>query len=170
MDSLSYGQHWVRRRRRMLPILLLIWWQAPGVRAEPLEQPAEKQPIPAASNLPPLHSAFTKSASLLGDTNLLNPLLEDTRTEKEKSYQMLYDLARTQWSEKKLDLASRNFVALLRGDAPEEIKRPALIELALLSQENNELSKAQQLFAQYLKRYPEDVNMPEILLREGMLF
>ena len=57
-----------------------------------------------------------------------------------------------------------------KGEAPDEIKRASLIELALLSQENNQLAKAQQLFAQYLKRYPEDANMPEILLRQGLLY
>lgn len=117
-----------------------------------------------------IHPAFVKTGGLIASTNLSTPVHDDPRTEQEKEYQMLYNLARTQRSQRNVGLATKNFAALLQGDAPEEIKRDSLIELALLSQENNELAKAQQLFAQYLKRYPEDANMPEILLRQGILY
>lgn len=129
-----------------------------------------KSPTTVTNERALIHPAFVKTGELIASTNLNTAVHDDPRTEKEKEYQMLYNLARTQRSQRNVGLATKNFVALLQGDAPEEIKRDSLVELALLYQENNELAKAQQLFAQYLKRYPEDANMPEILLRQGILY
>jgi tetratricopeptide (TPR) repeat protein len=45
-----------------------------------------------------------------------------------------------------------------------------LLELALMAEEQNDLTKAQQVFAQYLQRWPTDPSGPEILLRQGLLY
>jgi tetratricopeptide (TPR) repeat protein len=169
--SLIQGKssRWTREKLRFLFSCVCLLW-ATVVGAEEHAPAKEALQTVSTNDRALIHPAFIKTGALIASTNLATSVHNDSRTEQEKEYQMLYDLARTQRSQRNVDMATRNFVALLQGEAPEEIKRASLIELALLSQENNELAKAQQLFAQYLKRYPEDANMPEILLRQGLLY
>ncbi len=61
-------------------------------------------------------------------------------------------------------------VSLLDDASPNSIKQSALLELALAAQDENDLSKAQQIFAQFLNRWPDDPRVPEILLSQGRLF
>jgi tetratricopeptide (TPR) repeat protein len=66
--------------------------------------------------------------------------------------------------------AARGLVAILLANAPEEIHRTALLELALLAQQENQPLKAQQIFSQYVRRFAEDASVPEVLLRQGLLY
>lgn len=66
--------------------------------------------------------------------------------------------------------AAALLIGILESDAPEEIKRPALFELALVAQQEGQLGRAQQIFSQYVKRYHDDPAVPEILLRQGILY
>ncbi|MEW6159219.1 MAG: tetratricopeptide repeat protein, partial [Verrucomicrobiota bacterium] len=61
-------------------------------------------------------------------------------------------------------------IPLLEGQAPDEIKRPALFELGLAAHQGKQLSKAQQIFSLYVSRYPEDPTVPEVLLRQGVIY
>jgi tetratricopeptide (TPR) repeat protein len=67
-------------------------------------------------------------------------------------------------------LAMQTLVNVLQTNAPPEFKRKALFELALATQDNNEFVKAQQVYSQYLQRYPDDSQAPEVLLRQGLLY
>ncbi len=67
-------------------------------------------------------------------------------------------------------MATLTLIALLETNAPAELQRQALFELALVTQDANQPLKAQQIFAQYLSRYPEDPSAPEVLLRQGLLY
>jgi tetratricopeptide (TPR) repeat protein len=87
-----------------------------------------------------------------------------------REFQTQLDLARRQRYEKSIPLATRTLVMLLETNAPSELKRQALFELALVSQDDNQLVKAQQIFAQYLNRYQDDPSAPEVLLRQGLLY
>lgn len=61
-------------------------------------------------------------------------------------------------------------VSLLGNDVPVEIQKPALLELAALAQDEDDLPRAQQICAQFLNRWPQDIRIPEVLLREGRIF
>jgi tetratricopeptide (TPR) repeat protein len=61
-------------------------------------------------------------------------------------------------------------VSLLGNDVPEQIKKSALLELAALAQDEDDLPRAQQICAQYMNRWPEDTRIPEVLLRQGEIF
>ena len=61
-------------------------------------------------------------------------------------------------------------VSLLDKDAPESIQKSALLELAALAQDEDDLPRAQQICAQYLDRWPEDARVPEVLLEQGRIF
>jgi tetratricopeptide (TPR) repeat protein len=87
-----------------------------------------------------------------------------------KDIQLLLELAREQRREKNYDNAAAMLVSIMETNAPAEIKRPALFELALIAQDQGKYVKAQQIFAQYLQKYPDDPSMPEVLLRQGLVY
>ncbi len=86
------------------------------------------------------------------------------------AFQAQLDLARKQRHDKSAALASLTLIALLETNTPPELKRQALFELALANQDEGQWLKAQQIFAQYLNRYPDDPSAPEVLLRQGMIY
>ena len=61
-------------------------------------------------------------------------------------------------------------VSLLAGNMPESIQKSALFELATVVADENDLPRAQSVYDQYLERWPGDIKVPEILLRQGELF
>ncbi len=88
-----------------------------------------------------------------------------------REFQDQLEKARQQRREKNPAQAANILTALLQTkDAPPELLRPALFELALAAQDNNQPLKAQQVYAQYLRHFPEDPTVPEVLLRQGMLY
>ncbi len=87
-----------------------------------------------------------------------------------KDWQLQLQLGREQRREKNHDFASKTFIGILENNAPEEIKRQALLELALNAQDEKQFVRAQQIFNQCLHRYPEDASAPEVLLRQALLY
>ncbi len=85
-------------------------------------------------------------------------------------FQARLDFARKKRGEKDTTQAAQSLIALLQTNAPDELKRPVLFELALVAQDDNELLKAEQIFSQYLRLYPDDLTAPEILLRQGLVY
>lgn len=61
-------------------------------------------------------------------------------------------------------------VELLAEDVPEAVQRAALLELAMLAQDENDLPRAQQIYSQFVQKWPADPRVPEVLLRQGLLF
>ncbi len=61
-------------------------------------------------------------------------------------------------------------IELLSNSSPETIKQQALLELAMTAKDAGELPRAQQIYAQYLSKWPNDLLVPEILLRQGQVF
>lgn len=80
------------------------------------------------------------------------------------------NLAREQRHAKNIPLATQILVGILHTNAPQDIQRLALFELALANQDDNQPVKAQQIFAQYLQIYPDDPSVPEVLLRQGLIY
>jgi len=104
-------------------------------------------------------------------SNLLPHMDTNTAPEvMEHYFQTQLDLAGRQRHDKNPGLAAQTLVTILETNAPPEFKRKALFELALATQDNNDFVKAQQVYAQYVQRYPEDPSLPEVLLRQGLLF
>jgi tetratricopeptide (TPR) repeat protein len=61
-------------------------------------------------------------------------------------------------------------IQLLAESSPVSIQQSALLELAAAAQDENELARAQQIFAQFLAKWGDDLRVPEILLRQGFLY
>ncbi|MGA2175753.1 MAG: tetratricopeptide repeat protein [Verrucomicrobiota bacterium] len=88
----------------------------------------------------------------------------------DRYFETQLEQATRQRHDKNPALAAKILVALLQTNAPPEFKRKALLDLALAEQDNNEFVKAQQAYAQFRHLYSEDPSIPEILLREGLLY
>ena len=61
-------------------------------------------------------------------------------------------------------------VSLLAEKVPDTIKQAALIELGAVARQQNDLARAESIYVQFRDRWPNDPRVPEILLREGMIF
>lgn len=62
-------------------------------------------------------------------------------------------------------------LAELLGEASTEgIRQNALLELAACAQDENDLPRAQQIYAQFLSKWNTDLRVPEILFRQGLLY
>jgi tetratricopeptide (TPR) repeat protein len=81
-------------------------------------------------------------------------------------------LGRARRRRKELQFAEATslYADLLQNDAPEALQRSALLDMAEMAQEQNDLLRAQQIYAQSLARWPQDPTVPEILLRQGLVY
>jgi len=61
-------------------------------------------------------------------------------------------------------------VGLVNLETLEDVNREAILELAILFQDRRQLARAQKLYARYLKEFPEDSKVPEVYLRQGLLY
>ncbi len=84
--------------------------------------------------------------------------------------QIKIDLARRQRDQHDYGQASKTLVSILDSDAPDGFRRTALLELALTAQQANQPARAEQVFGQYIDRFRDDPNLPEVLLRQGLLY
>lgn len=131
--------------------------------AQPVVETA--QPVEATN----INPALRHSAHLLASTNLLaHPETEDAALKPD--YQAMLTHGSQLKQEKNYAAAEVEFVAVLKAEAPAELQRTAMLELALLAQENQQPTRAQQIFTQYLDKYPDDPSAAEVFLRQGLLY
>jgi tetratricopeptide (TPR) repeat protein len=92
-------------------------------------------------------------------------------SEKLPQFQVALESARGLRKANELKRAESTLIQILESSsAGEEIKRPALMELGLVMQEQKEYPKAQQLYTEYVRRYDKDPSVPEVLLRQAYLY
>ncbi|HZM02593.1 MAG TPA: tetratricopeptide repeat protein [Candidatus Saccharimonadales bacterium] len=94
-------------------------------------------------------------------------IAEQDRVQK---FQLQLDLGKEQRRQKNCVLATQTLSGILEADAPPELQRLALFELALAAQDDNKLVRAEQIFSQYTHLYSSDPSVPEVLLRQGMIY
>ncbi len=66
--------------------------------------------------------------------------------------------------------AEAAYTSILEAAAPEPIQRTALLELAQTVREEEDLARAQQIYAQYVNHWPHDPGVPEVLLDQGLVY
>ena len=132
-----------------------------GRAAEPTNAPLEKigGPAPAKAEVPPPSLDLTTNA----DGDFLPPTKLDR-------FNYLMGTARFQASTRDFATAELNYVKLLAADVPEDLQKQALFELGQMVQAQNDLTRAQSIFAQYLQRWPSDSHAPEVCLHQGQIF
>lgn len=116
-----------------------------------------------------INIALRNSSSLIASSNLQEAAAQ-TRHVKQQDFQSQLDRGAQEKRDKNIAGAEKTFIGLLDSDAPPEFQRTALLELALLAQESEQLARAQQIFAQYLTRFPDDPSVAEVMLRQGLLY
>lgn len=126
---------------------------------------------------PAVHSAvntnesdYTRAEDLLLDHNTRTKSLSDLSKKSVNDQQTQLEAARKLREDKEFKRSEAALIQLLEGKAPEEIKRPALLELGLVTQENKDYQKAQQVFSEYVRRYPKDAAVPEVMMRQAYLY
>ncbi|HMJ88378.1 MAG TPA: tetratricopeptide repeat protein [Candidatus Acidoferrum sp.] len=132
---------------------------------------------PVVTHAAPLfhtNEALRDSTVALHTTNLLS---KDTVAQKQqdrsaelRALQERLEIARRQRLQRSFAEAVPTLISLVLANAPDEMKRTALLELAIIAQEENDLAKAQQIFAHFLAKWPNDPSAPEVLLRQGLVF
>lgn len=147
---------------------------APELAPPPLPETLAVPPKPArilpVSDLSQINPALLRDTSAIISSNL-NPIPKPIfSTPTEQQYEMQLAVAQRHRTEKNSSQAAKGLISLLESQAPERLKRIALIELALLAQQEDELPRAMQIFSQYLQKYPQDPSVPEVLLRQGLLY
>lgn len=95
--------------------------------------------------------------------------VKDEKTSAAKAQADL-ELVRTLRFQKALQLAEKQAEDLLDEKNPPEIRRQALLECAYVATELDQAAKAQQMYSEYLRRYPKDPSVPEVCLRQGLLY
>jgi tetratricopeptide (TPR) repeat protein len=126
---------------------------------------------PTNAAVPPeIDVALRRSQEVLASTNLL-PAKQTIQ--QQARIEVLYhrlEQARQQRRDKDYKQSEKTLASLLATNAPLEIHRSALLEMALLAQDTKQLVRAQQVYAQYVQRFKEDPSVPEVLLRQGLLY
>ena len=129
--------------------------------------PATKAPVAPAAL--PQH-ATDDAVEILDASARTNRYLNLSKNNPIEKFQLVLESARSLKLGKELKRAENAYVQLLEGRAPDEIKRVALLDLAMVMQEQHEPTKAQQLFSEYVRRYPNDASVPEVVLRQAYLY
>jgi len=163
------------RLRSWLVVFLgfsLLAGAAPGAGQNQNSDPAGPKPSAAEESLPANEADETlvKSRDRLTSTNLLMPGLKEHQALTLRSARERLELARQQRQNRLFSECRAHLTGLLETEAPEEIWRAAMLELALLAQDQGDPSQAQQVYSQYISKWPLDGNIPEVLLRQGLLY
>jgi TolA-binding protein len=61
-------------------------------------------------------------------------------------------------------------IDLLEEGVPVAVQKQALLDLGAVVRDENDLPRAQTIYAQFLNKWPEDPRTPEVYLREGEIF
>jgi tetratricopeptide (TPR) repeat protein len=137
---------------------------------------SDHPPQKAAPAAPVEEAADTNSASpasqldALLSTNLVHLETRPKAAPSPKDYRHQIDTARQLRRNKDSASAARMLITLLEEELPAEFKKAALFELGLVAQDEKRLSRAQQILAQYIQLFPQDPTVPEVLLRQGLIY
>ena len=118
----------------------------------------------------PIDRALRETHKVLASPNLLTNLQAPIDAEHVARLKTTIELGRRQHRERDFVPAEKSFISVLQEDAPAELHRSALLELALVVQVDKQYARAQQVYSQYVQRFHDDANVPEILLRQGLLY
>jgi tetratricopeptide (TPR) repeat protein len=154
-----------------LVVGLLIWTDQ-GVGSEPnglpfraavSDPPAIQTSATAATN-GPVRAAwqFFAGTNVAAATNTAPKSAED--------FQAHLEIARHYRVARQFAEASSLYGWVLESGAPEPMQRTVLLELAEMAQESNDLVRAQQIYSQWLARWPQDTRVPEIILYQGLVY
>ena len=119
---------------------------------------------------PPLTETFSEAPTLLLDVTNDSSGGLIGRQATPMTLRARLDEARKLRATRRPAEAEPILVDLLADSSPETLKQDALLELAMAAQDQDEPLRAQQVYAQFLNKWPNEPRVPELLLRQGRLF
>ncbi|MBM3880562.1 MAG: tetratricopeptide repeat protein [Verrucomicrobia bacterium] len=123
------------------------------------------------ASLIPVSPALIESAPIVNTGTLRNPLHAPDVEDRIESCRLQLEAARQLRRENRTAEATALLTTVIGNPvATEELKRQALLELAVAAHQAGLLARAQYLYADYVHRHPGDANVPEVLLRQGLLY
>lgn len=114
--------------------------------------------------------AFDRTRSSILNSNLVSSPQNDVLPTTDEAVQEKLERARGFRRSHEFELAAQELVQLITDRVPDRFRKTAFLELAITAQEAGQLPRAQQIFNQFLKRYPDDVNQAEVNLRQGLIY
>ena len=136
---------------------------APAALSSPSEQEHGLASAAAGSSPETTNGAVTAAWDALTATN------GTAQPDKNTEFQTRLEMARHLRLERQFAEAATTCIGLIQSPAPEKVQRTALMELGQIAIEQNNLPRAEQVYAQCLNRWPKDPGVPELLLRQGMV-
>jgi tetratricopeptide (TPR) repeat protein len=136
-------------------------------------------PPPATANLSLVElgtNAASASPLPLAETKLPVPVMRSPAaqptnpTDATTAWEDKIQQARELRHQKDFTQAAQTLELVLKADVPAELHRQALFERALVAQDNGQPVKAQQIWGQYLHLFSSDPSVPDVLLRQGVLY
>lgn len=160
--------------------LPLVRAEETDVASSPALQPATK-PVPEFSTNTEMATApvapLPSLDAIVVHTSNPSLIANDDQTvghpdggEKEAISQAQLEEGRRLRLKREPEVAEPILSGLLSAGTPMSIQREALLELAMCAQDENNLIRAQQVYAQFVNRWPSDKRIPEVYLRQGRLF
>jgi len=119
-------------------------------------------PTLASATSTEIDSALSQSQTDVASSNMTSAAVADA--------QVKLDLALHQRQAHEFEQANQTLISMMKADIPYDLKRTALLELALTAQDSGKPARALQIFAQYLQRFPDDPGVPEVMLRQALLY
>lgn len=117
---------------------------------------------------------FATGAGIFQTENLAPPPEAQKTDFEEKELARVYmskvETGRLLRRERNTKQAAQALIEVLQSNAPTEPKRAALLELGLVAQDEGNLSRAQHLFTQFVQQHPTDPAVPEVFLRQGLIY
>jgi tetratricopeptide (TPR) repeat protein len=138
--------------------------------AAPTNPPPALTNLLTATNPPPALPAEPTPALMLNDTNDMIAAGLPADPSIITQLRATLEDARHLRLMRQPNTAEPILVNLLDSGSPEVIQQSALLELALVAQDQNNLVRAEQIYAQFVGRWSNDKRVPEIFLHQGQLF
>lgn len=141
--------------------------KAASVTAAEVKATEQISSVPSPKGIDP---TLRETADTLASTNIIEESPTTPGSSLQADLEALLDWGRRMRREKNYEAAEASFANIMKANAPEAMHRTALLELALIAQENQQPGRAQQIYSQYLERFHEDPSAAEVYLRQGLLY
>ena len=128
---------------------------------------------PAALRLDPM---FIEFPDLFTSPSMETDPIDQYLDRRAADLDATFDLGIKYRQEGKLELSKKTFIRLINNRPPENYRKSALLQLALIAEKNKEWLRANQIYSHYDSLFPEDPNqvlvhlkMADILRRTGAI-
>ena len=136
-----------------------------------LVAPKSEEALKIQSRVPSeLDPALQHAPELSSNSSLISRSQSSSHETRLRQFEFSLGLARTQRKALDFAMATKTLESILESDAPNIIKQTAFLELAFVAQQDRQYVKALKIFSKYVQKYPQDSSVPEITLRQGLLF